>query len=862
MNPPVENSSISSAWTRIVRRTWNALPHEVALQIRLCFVVVPLLLAATQASGQHRFPIIPTYPAGKSGVIPIAVADFNHDGHQDVLLFQTAESESTAPSLVLLPGNGHGGFGTPTTVLTDAVSLTQNIAGDFNGDGVPDIANITANNTVQVLLNNGGGTFRKAAASGVLSNEVTRVGAVGDFNGDGHLDLVVADPLNNRNLILLGKADGTFRAPIASKVPQGSNFGVMVAADLEGRGVLDLAMVTSSGSSIQIMRGNGHGGFTQGTLIGTKAVYIDTLITADLEGNGKLNLIASTGINFGDNFCFIGPGVAVLTRGFNGSWSEKDYPTGIDSDSVTAADMNGDGRLDLVLANGFSGSISILLNQGTSASSLFAPALRYTPGPSFPIYVGVADLNEDGRPDIFYSDESKWLYALMNTGGGKLLAASLIDIQLLPIAMSVSDLNHDGIPDLALIGVENCEQGIRNRFISILSAQGRAFATQHTNYSSDVYGIGLGDLNGDGHTDALLAGQTNSDQFTALLNNGQGIFSLASQPFTDAPADYFAVGSYNAGNKADVATLDVSANEMEVLSGKGNGAFGSPVTYRTGSSPAGIVQRDLNGDGHRDIVVANQGDNTIDVFLGRADGSFAQAKSYRVGTAPAYIAFGDFNRDDKVDLAVGGANGVSILLGKGDGTFLAAHTFPVGSGGSVRAMAVADLRGNGEDDVIAVLDDFEPYMYVLSGDGKGSLGKPVRYSGSDNPIGMATGDFNGDGAVDVAVQNFSSTGISIFYNQGGTHIAISASAAKVSPGHSVTFTASVNASIAGTGTPTGVVQFRSGGQLLGSATLHNGRASFSTASLSRGTHSVEALYAGNVDFNPHVSSGVQVIVGP
>ena len=139
----------------------------------------------------------------------------------------------------------------------------------------------------------------------------------------------------------------------------------------------------------------------------------------------------------------------MLTRGSNGNWSEKDYPTGVDSDSVTAADMNGDGRLDLVVANGFSSSISILLNQGTSASSLFAPAFRYTPGPSLPIYVGVADLNEDGRPDIFYSDQSKWLYALLNTGGGRLLAASLVDIQLLPIGMAVSDLNHDGIPDLA-----------------------------------------------------------------------------------------------------------------------------------------------------------------------------------------------------------------------------------------------------------------------------------------------------------------------------------------------------------------------------------------------------------------------------
>jgi hypothetical protein len=398
------------------------------------------------------------------------------------------------------------------------------------------------------------------------------------------------------------------------------------------------------GPKIQIMLGDGRGSFRLGTSIKTKAVVIDSLIAADLGGKGKSNLVATTGVNFGNNFCVSGFGVAVLSQGSNGNWAEADYPTGTDPESVVAADMNGDGRLDLVVANAFSSSISILLNKGGSASSSFSPAIRYTPGPSFIDNVSVKDLNHDGKPDIVFLPNGA-LNVLLNQGDARFLSGSLVDVGLLPQALAVSDLNHDGIPDLALIGFNGCPEGAPNQFISILSENGQALATGHLNYSGDVWDIGLGDINGNGSTDAVLSGNPTSKILTSLLNKGNGTFSLASNPFTDVEDDGFAVGNYNSGGKADVATIATNSNEFQVLFGKGNGEFGSPATYHTGSNPVSIGKRDLNGDGYADLVVANSGDNTVSVFLGTAAGKFGPGKQYAAGKSPKQVAFGDFNRE-------------------------------------------------------------------------------------------------------------------------------------------------------------------------------------------------------------------------
>jgi hypothetical protein len=199
---------------------------------------------------------------------------------------------------------------------------------------------------------------------------------------------------------------------------------------------------------------------------------------------------------------------------------------------------------------------------------------------------------------------------------------------------------------------------------------------------------------------------------------------------------------------------------MEVLLGKGNGQFSSPALYGL-DGPQAVEQRDLNGDGISDLVVFSVNNTTIDVYLGTLSGEFQAAKSYPVGGIPRQVAFADLNKDGKMDMAVATLSGVAILLGNGNGTFSAAKTFAMSE--LPDCIAVGDLRGIGILDVI-VTSIADPSIYVLNGNGKGSFSKPVRYSGGDSVYAIFTGDFNGDGVIDIAEFDTNHTGPLILYN--------------------------------------------------------------------------------------------------
>jgi len=240
------------------------------------------------------------------------------------------------------------------------------------------------------------------------------------------------------------------------------------------------------------------------------------------------------------------------------------------------------------------------------------------------------------------------------------------------------------------------------------------------------------------------------------------------------------------------------------------------------------------------------------------DGTFAPAVSYSAGSHPHSVTTGDFNRDGKLDVAVGGDN-VAILLGRGDGTFASstdiAMPFPVGF------LTQADLRGTGIEDLLLVdADRSSPNsaIYVLYGKGDGSFIAPIAYNVGVLPLWLAAGDFNSDGAVDVAV----STGgnITLLLNQRGTNISLKSSAMTISAGQPVTFTATLTASVPGVGKPSGTIAFKDGAKGIGFVKVMNGKATFTTSSLSKGSHVMTASYWGNGFFNPHVSKPISEVV--
>jgi hypothetical protein len=308
------------------------------------------------------------------------VGDFNGDGRLDVVVTGSDNNGNGRVSILL--GNGDGTFQAaqnfPVGWYPSSVAV-----GDFNGDGRLDLAvSITGTypnfkeSSVSVLLGNGDGTLQAAQnfAVGIIPGSVV----VGDFNGDGRLDVVVTgsdDNGNGRVSILLGNGDGTFQA--AQNFPVGNRPNSVVVGDFNGDGRLDLAVAASQDSYLQgtvsILLGNGDGTFqaAQNFPVGR---YPSSVVVGDVNGDGVPDLVVTSGTEL-DEITTSGTVHVLLGKG-DGTFrafpaSHVSYVAGDFVNSVAVGDFNGDGWLDAVTANSTlldavwanaSGDVSILLN--------------------------------------------------------------------------------------------------------------------------------------------------------------------------------------------------------------------------------------------------------------------------------------------------------------------------------------------------------------------------------------------------------------------------------------------------------------------------------------------------------------------
>jgi hypothetical protein len=352
-----------------------------------------------QGPGLSSFQPQVTYGTGANPV-GVAVGDFNGDGIPDLAIANLCISDPTCQSdstVSILLGNGDGTF-QPQQSYAVGQDPSYIAVFDFNGDGFPDLAvTNTTGNTVSVLLGNGNGTFQPQVSYAAGGSPTGIV--VADFNGDGIADLAITNFLDLAGSgtisVLLGSGDGTFQNLVPYGV--GAFPAGIAAADFNGDGVADLAVTNSgggTGNTVSVLLGNGDGTFQQQQTY-TTGTNPYGIAVGDFNGVGIPDLAVT---NAGDNT------VSVLLGNGDGTFQpQQTYPTGATPVGIAVADFNGDGNADLAVANNNANSltVSVLLGNGNGT---FQPQQTYTVGSS-PIGIAAADFNGDGVPDLAATNE-------------------------------------------------------------------------------------------------------------------------------------------------------------------------------------------------------------------------------------------------------------------------------------------------------------------------------------------------------------------------------------------------------------------------------------------------------------------------
>jgi hypothetical protein len=379
--------------------------------------------------------VAPGYPVQTGNSPAIAgVGDFNEDGIPDLAIENAGDD-----SISILQGKGDGTFlpaaaipsiGTPPC---ETISLQSNCAivvGDFNDDGHADLALTSGNdNTVVILEGHGNGSFTPFSGSPISVGSFPEALKIGDFNNDGILDLAVANSENSTISILLGNGDGTFTAAIGSPVSTGiGSFPFFLAVgDFNRDGNADLAVVNGQDNSVSILLGDGEGGFTPAAgspIHFPNAPGLCPIVTADFNGDGIIDLAVA---DFSTNTVYI-----LLGNG-DGTFLFPGQPIGVGPNpfSMTALDYNSDGITDLAVGNYNdnpnppSGSVTLLIGRGDGSFS--TPLAPLTVG-QLPTDVVTADFNRDGKPDLAIPNSyNTFTTILLNTSTATQTSTATLD---------------------------------------------------------------------------------------------------------------------------------------------------------------------------------------------------------------------------------------------------------------------------------------------------------------------------------------------------------------------------------------------------------------------------------------------------
>lgn len=665
---------------------------------------------------------------------------------------------------------------------------------DANEDGVPDVA--VANGGVpgiSVLLGDGTASFGSRAdfTFGYYPRSIVAA----DFNADDHVDCVLAHgtygyPYTLGTLtIALSTGTGSFGTPVS--FGGASDYSWVVAGDLDGDGALDIAATQAGSGRVAIFMGKGNGTFEAGALLATNpnpsCVAVD-----DVDSDGALDLVVS-------HFDYYNGTISVLIGNGDGTFQPKvDYAVGSAPTYTTLHDLNGDGKLDVIVSNSgvASHSVTVLLGAGdgtfgdrrdlvlagipqgitvgdfdqdahpdlaVSAGNVvlmfrglgdgtFAPGQEF-PSPRGSIGSVALDADNDGRLDLLVAGHIPGaLGVLLGNGDGTFGTAPRYASLAGPFSPNVVDMDGDVHLDVVVSHYGGNPGQARQGSVLRGLGDGSLGAPLEFTIGPTPGSVAAADFTGDGKPDVAAI---DYQGVSLLVGTGGGTLS-PPQPLLALPnASFVTAADVNRDSKVDLimGAFPSDTARVTVLLGDGQGGFGPRLDLETPSATPDAAIADVTQDGVPDLITLNPAGSTVQIFSGYGNGGFELSGEYGVGTEAREIAVADFNGDAIPDLAVANSysyplSTVTVLLGQGSGLFGAGVTLPAGSGPG--RIVTLDFDGNGTADLVTANADANT-ISVFSGLGNGQFAPRVDLGVGPVPVGLAVGDMDEDGRPDLVV---------------------------------------------------------------------------------------------------------------
>ena len=635
-----------------------------------------------------------------SGQLRLAVADFDGDGFADA-----ATLDELSGGVEFFRGSGTGEL--ESVVEYDLPSGDDLVAGDWNGDSVPDLAVIRSG---EVLLYRNLGEF--AFGELVVLQEPGNRGRLiaEDFNGDGILDLAIATDGSASEAsgvrLRLGTGDGLFSPGVLWESPW--SCADLVSGDFDLDGVPDIACSLDQEGDQQIAVFLGVGGgqlaaptflqFPDWCCLGTPV--FGNLQVGDWGGDGRPDLLAS----------WAGGGTILYEGLGNGAFKgSRNLP--IESDVSHLVDFNGDGFDDLI-----------------AVSWEFVPTSETT----FSVDV-IKTIASNGAP-VDSDGLVRWV-----PGGltGQQASASV-----------VLDANGDGLHDLAAVEPTGLrwKLGIDEDWSDV---PGEALFD-----ASAPWGVISGDLDGDGDADLAFADEA-TDRLQVLLQGDDGFEVGATLDSGQGPR-WLVSDDLDGDGTADLACANSFSNSVSVFLNSGAGQFTALGEFGVGNAPWQVVAGDIDQDGATDLVACNALSSSVSVLTAAPGGGFAPAQSFSTGNSPRSVCLADFNGDGLPDVATANAQGknVSVLINDGAGGFFDFQVVPLSPdlSGEARPWFIrsGDIDGDGSQDlVVAIARDTLVCPLLGNGDGSFQTLSPLQVDSDPRCVEIV--DVNDDGVLDITV---------------------------------------------------------------------------------------------------------------